>query len=79
MISMRPIRCRIAVPLRLPAGRPAAAETARLEQDGAYLLPVRINDAIPLKFGFDIGAADAAFPADAVRTLNAAGTIVARI
>lgn len=47
-----------------------------LEPDGGvYRLPVRINDALTLKFTIDSGAADVQIPADVVLTLARAGTV----
>jgi hypothetical protein len=64
--------------LLLAAIIPAFAETIPLEhRGGTYILPVRINDAITLKFTLDSGAADVSVPADVVRTLERAGTIEA--
>jgi peptidoglycan hydrolase-like protein with peptidoglycan-binding domain len=45
---------------------------------GVYTLPVRINDAITLKFVLDSGAADVSIPADVVLTLVRTGTIQSR-
>ena len=56
--------------------RPATAETIRLEREGgAYLVPVRINDAITLNFVLDTGAADVAILADVFLTLARTGTV----
>jgi gag-polyprotein putative aspartyl protease len=65
------------------APRPVAAVTGTptetlvpLEQDGGTLrVPVRINDAIELKFTIDSGAADVSIPADVASTLVRTGTI----
>lgn len=47
-----------------------------LEQDGGNIVvPVRINEAIDLKFALDSGAADVTIPADVVSTLVRSGTI----
>jgi len=52
------------------------AEEVRLVKDGGvYHLPVKINDAIELKFVVDTGAADVLIPADVVLTLMRTGTI----
>ncbi len=54
----------------------AQAEDVRLSKDGGvYHLPVRINDAIELKFIVDTGAADVHIPADVALTLIRTGTI----
>lgn len=51
-------------------------EEVRLVKDGGvYHLPVKINDAIELKFVVDTGAADVLIPADVVLTLIRTGTI----
>ena len=64
--------------LLLVATLPASAETIPLEhRGGTYVLPVRINDAITLKFILDSGAAEVSIPADVVLTLERAGTIEA--
>jgi predicted aspartyl protease len=54
--------------------------TARLEvslkrQNGVLLVPVLINDKIPLDFVLDSGAADVSIPADVVLTLMRTGTL----
>jgi hypothetical protein len=46
-----------------------------VSQGGTFLVPVRINDQITLKFTIDSGAADVSVPADVVRTLLRADTI----
>jgi TPR repeat protein len=54
----------------------AAADTIQLEQQGgAYLVAVRINDAITLNFVLDTGAADVGIPEDVFLTLKRTGTI----
>jgi hypothetical protein len=42
---------------------------------GVYVVPVRINDTITLRFVLDSGASDVQIPADVVMTLDRAGTI----
>jgi clan AA aspartic protease (TIGR02281 family) len=55
---------------------PATGEMIQLESEGgAYLVPVRINDAITLNFVLDTGAADVAIPADVFLTLTRTGTV----
>lgn len=44
-------------------------------QGGVYVVPIKINDTITLKFVVDSGAADVAIPADVFFTLLRAGTI----
>jgi clan AA aspartic protease (TIGR02281 family) len=54
----------------------ASAESIQLEEDGGtYLLPVRVNDAISLRFVLDSGASDVAVPADVARMLMGTGTV----
>jgi hypothetical protein len=54
----------------------AASDTIQLEQQGgAYLVAVRINDAITLNFVLDTGATDVAIPEDVFLTLKRTGTI----
>ncbi len=45
------------------------------EVGGVYVVPVLINDAIPLNFVVDSGAADVSIPADVVMTLMRTGTL----
>ena len=42
---------------------------------GVYVVPVLINDAIPLNFVVDSGAADVSIPADVVMTLMRTGSL----
>ena len=50
-----------------------------MEQDGGtFVVPVRINDAITLKFIIDSGAADVSIPADVVGTLIRTGTLTSK-
>jgi tetratricopeptide (TPR) repeat protein len=44
-------------------------------EGGTFVVPVRINDQITLKFVIDSGAADVSVPADVVMTLLRTGTI----
>ena len=44
-------------------------------ENGIYVVPVLINDAITLNFVVDSGATDVSIPADVVRTLMRTGTI----
>src|SRR5271166_6536593 len=44
-------------------------------EGGTFVVPVRINDQITLKFVIDSGAADVSIPADVVMTLLRTGTI----
>jgi clan AA aspartic protease (TIGR02281 family) len=54
----------------------ASAEEVRLvKENGVYHLPVKINDAIELKFVVDTGASDVHIPADVALTLKRTGTI----
>lgn len=46
-----------------------------IPEGGAFVVPVRINDQITLKFVIDSGAADVSVPADVVMTLLRTGTI----
>jgi clan AA aspartic protease (TIGR02281 family) len=56
----------------------AIAESVLLEnQGGVYVLPVRINDTITLKFTLDTGASDVTIPADVASTLFRAGALSA--
>lgn len=67
--------CCIAVSL-LASIQSAFAEDVRLvKEGGVYHLPVRINDAIELKFVVDTGAAVVLIPADVALTLVRTGTI----
>jgi clan AA aspartic protease (TIGR02281 family) len=43
--------------------------------DGAYVVPVRINGVLTLKFIIDSGAADVSIPAEAAATLQRLGTL----
>jgi clan AA aspartic protease (TIGR02281 family) len=44
-------------------------------EGGTFVVPVRINDQITLKFVIDSGASDVSVPADVVTTLLRTGTI----
>ena len=44
-------------------------------EGGTFVVPVRINDQITLKFVIDSGASDVSVPADVVMTLLRTGTI----
>lgn len=65
------------VPASVPKARPNAAVTeVPLEDDnGTFVVPVTINDAIALKFTIDSGASDVTIPSDVASTLVRAGTI----
>lgn len=79
IISLLPLCSLVVLLLLILPILPASADTIPLEQDrGTYLLPVRINDAITLKFVLDSGASDVSIPADVVNTLIRTGTIEAR-
>lgn len=52
-----------------------ANEVRLVKEGGVYHLPVKINDAIELKFVVDTGAADVHIPADVALTLMRTGTI----
>ena len=54
----------------------SSASGVPMEKDrGTYVVPVRINGAITLKFTIDSGAADVSIPADVVSTLIRTGTL----
>jgi hypothetical protein len=56
-----------------------ASETIQLERrGGAYVVPVRINEAITLPFILDTSSADVAIPADVFSTLLRTGTVKTR-
>ena len=52
-----------------------AEDITLVKEGGVYYLPVKINDAIELKFVVDTGAADVHIPADVAMTLIRTGTI----
>lgn len=52
-----------------------AEEIKLIKEGGVYHLPVKINDAIELKFVVDTGASDVMIPADVALTLVRTGTI----
>lgn len=52
-----------------------AEEVKLVKEGGVYHLPVKINDAIELKFVVDTGASDVMIPADVALTLFRTGTI----
>lgn len=55
---------------------PARADIVSLQREaGTYLVPVRVNNEITLKFVLDTGASDVSIPADVVSTLIRTGTI----
>ena len=54
---------------------PASTEIPLIEQDGVYILPVKINGVISLNFILDSGASEVTIPADVALTLLRAGTI----
>jgi clan AA aspartic protease (TIGR02281 family) len=54
----------------------AVGEVIQLErQHGAYMVPVRINEAVTLPFILDTGAAEVAIPQDVFSTLIRTGTV----
>ena len=54
----------------LPPPSPSGSILVQLEREGGtYVVPVKINDAITLKFVVDSGATDVSVPADVVSTL----------
>ncbi len=56
--------------------RCATPESIKLQREGStYLVPVRINDAITLKFLLDTGASEVTIPEDVFLTLVRTGTI----
>ena len=61
--------------LLLIASNVMANEVRLIKEGGVYHLPVKINDAIELKFVVDTGAADVHIPADVALTLIRTGTI----
>ena len=60
-------------PEELPPEGPTAVPM--VPEGGTFVVPVRINDQITLKFVIDSGAADVSVPADVVMTLLRTGTI----
>ena len=58
----------------LPVHEIFAEEIKLVKEGGVYHLPVKINDAIELKFIVDTGAADVLIPADVAMTLARTGT-----
>ncbi len=62
-----------AVPV--PEGAATTFEVVLRKQNGVLLVPVLINDKIPLDFVLDSGAADVSIPADVVLTLIRTGTL----
>jgi len=63
-----------ALPEQSPAGSGATVVPMAAE-GGTFVVPVRINDQITLKFVIDSGASDVTVPADVVMTLLRTGTI----
>lgn len=57
-------------------GSPSTIEVNLDKQGGVLLVPVLINDKIPLDFVIDSGASDVTVPADVVSTLMRTGTLV---
>ena len=54
----------------------AAAETIDLvRQDGVFMVPVRINDAVTIPFVLDSGAGEVSVPEDVFKTLLRTGTV----
>ncbi len=54
---------------------PSGFEVKLVKQNGVLLVPVLINNKIPLDFVLDSGAADVSIPADVVSTLIRTGTL----
>jgi clan AA aspartic protease (TIGR02281 family) len=86
MAALRIIRTALGLALALMAspamaaliGDPAsqAQEFIPVEaHDGAYVVPVLINDVLKLKFIIDSGSADVSIPAEVASTLKRLGTI----
>jgi len=63
------------IPPGSPGAGPSAAMVAMEPEGGIYLIPVRINRALTLRFIIDSGATDVSIPADVVLTLARTGTI----
>lgn len=53
----------------------SSEEVRLVKEGGVYHLPVKINEAIELKFVVDTGASDVLIPADVLLTLTRTGTI----
>ena len=66
-------------PEQPPSEPPAAVSPPTIvemvPEGGTFVVPVRINDQITLKFVIDSGASDVSVPADVVMTLLRTGTI----
>ena len=60
----------------LPVTGNISAETIPLEDNqGVYMVPVRINDTITLPFIIDSGASEVTIPSDVFLTLTRSGSI----
>jgi uncharacterized protein/regulator of sirC expression with transglutaminase-like and TPR domain/predicted aspartyl protease len=62
-------------PSEQPSVPSGATVVPMLPEGGTFVVPVRINDQITLKFVIDSGASDVSIPADVVMTLLRTGTI----
>jgi clan AA aspartic protease (TIGR02281 family) len=63
----------------LIAAPPASADSLQLKrEEGVFVLPVQVNNAITLKFTIDSGASDVVIPLDVFSTLSRAGTITSK-
>jgi clan AA aspartic protease (TIGR02281 family) len=62
-------------PPEQPSAISGAAVVPMISEGGTFVVPVRINDQITLKFVIDSGASDVSVPADVVMTLLRTGTI----
>jgi tetratricopeptide (TPR) repeat protein len=72
-------RASTTMPPQPPSEPPSAISpptiVAMVPEGGTFVVPVRINDQITLKFVIDSGASDVSVPADVVMTLLRTGTI----
>jgi clan AA aspartic protease (TIGR02281 family) len=64
-----------AAPTSQSPNQTAVLQVPLQRQDGTYVVPVLINNAITLNFFVDSGAADMSVPADVFSTLRRTGTI----
>jgi predicted aspartyl protease len=64
-----------AKPSEQPSVISGATVVPMVPEGGSFVVPVRINDQITLKFVIDSGASDVSIPADVVMTLLRTGTI----
>ena len=62
-------------PSEQPGVTSGATVVPMVPEGGTFVVPVRINDQITLKFVIDSGASDVSVPADVVMTLLRTGTI----